>query len=141
MSSLPAQALQASRAAIMSALAEQPPKEPADVAEEYTTEPGEIQEIDMQAQAEGIRTVFNDPSNFNVKVMPRMLRLARVSLIVGRRRLASPLLTMDSLVRFAGNKRPQLATDSRLGVSADACAPDSSDRCRYGLDGGYQARH
>ena len=31
-------------------------------------EPGEIQEVDMQAQADNIRTVFNDPTNFNVKV-------------------------------------------------------------------------
>ncbi|EPT03950.1 hypothetical protein FOMPIDRAFT_1022101 [Fomitopsis schrenkii] len=32
-------------------------------------EPGEIQEVevDMQAHAESIRTVFNDPTNFNVK--------------------------------------------------------------------------
>lgn len=33
-------------------------------------EPGEIQEVevDMQAQAETIRTVFSDPKTFNVKV-------------------------------------------------------------------------
>lgn len=31
-------------------------------------EEGEIQEIDMESQAEGIRTVFSDPTNFNVKV-------------------------------------------------------------------------
>lgn len=31
-------------------------------------EPGEIQEVDMEVQAEGIRTVFSDPKNFNVKV-------------------------------------------------------------------------
>ncbi|KAH9944084.1 eukaryotic translation initiation factor 4E class I [Epithele typhae] len=31
------------------------------------SEPGEIQEVDMQAQAETIRTVFSDPTNFNVK--------------------------------------------------------------------------
>ena len=30
-------------------------------------EHGEISEVDMQAQAEGIRTVFNDPTHFNVK--------------------------------------------------------------------------
>ena len=55
----------ASRAAVTAALADQ--KDAND-----TAEPGEIQEVDMQAQAEDIRTVFNDPSNFNVKVsMPR----------------------------------------------------------------------
>lgn len=37
---------------------------------ENELEPGEIQEVevDMQAHAESIRTVFNDPTNFNVKV-------------------------------------------------------------------------
>jgi len=30
-------------------------------------EDGEIQEVDMESQAEGIRTVFSDPTNFNVK--------------------------------------------------------------------------
>ena len=69
-STLPPQALQASRAALASALAEQPPPTDAThVAEESeSSEPGEIQEVNMEAQAEGIRTVFNDPTNFNVKV-------------------------------------------------------------------------
>lgn len=31
-------------------------------------EDGEIQEVDMESQAEGIRTVFNNPKDFNVKV-------------------------------------------------------------------------
>ncbi|KAF7306981.1 Eukaryotic translation initiation factor 4e [Mycena indigotica] len=31
------------------------------------SEPGEVQEVDMQTQAETIRTVFSDPTNFNVK--------------------------------------------------------------------------
>ena len=37
---------------------------------ENALEPGEIQEVevDMQAHAESIRTVFNDATNFNVKV-------------------------------------------------------------------------
>lgn len=37
-----------------------------DKVDEY--EEGEVQEIDMESQAEGIRTVFSDPTNFNVKV-------------------------------------------------------------------------
>jgi translation initiation factor 4E len=53
-------ALTASRAALSAALADNTPDE--------VLEPGEIQEVDMQAQAEGIKTVFNDPTNFNVKV-------------------------------------------------------------------------
>lgn len=73
-SPLPGPALQASRSAVQAAVAEHPE------AEAYTTskddktaddgslEPGEIQEVDMQAQAETIRTVFSDPKNFNVKV-------------------------------------------------------------------------
>ncbi|KAJ3506281.1 hypothetical protein NLJ89_g6961 [Agrocybe chaxingu] len=62
-STLPAAALQASRAALSAALADQAIPTPTD--EEL--ENGEIQEVDMQAQAEGIRTVFSDPTNFNVK--------------------------------------------------------------------------
>lgn len=81
-SSLPAPALAASRAALNAAFADQQSAEPAadssnngtdanvngngDSAE--SLEPGEIQEVDMQAQAEGIRTVFSDPTHFNVKV-------------------------------------------------------------------------
>lgn len=34
---------------------------------ETNAEPGEIQEVDMQAQAESIRTVFSNPTDFNVK--------------------------------------------------------------------------
>jgi translation initiation factor 4E len=74
MSSLPSNALQASRAALASALAENPPPpnehEP-DVAED-PEEINEVQEIDIQAQVEGIRTVFNDPTNFNVKVTTKL---------------------------------------------------------------------
>jgi translation initiation factor 4E len=64
-STLPAPALQASRAAINAALAEQPHAN----TEIDDLEPGEIQEVDMEEQAEGIRTVFSDPKNFNVKVI------------------------------------------------------------------------
>lgn len=35
---------------------------------EESLEPGEIAEVDMESQANGIRTVFSDPKNFNVKV-------------------------------------------------------------------------
>ncbi|KAA1468227.1 eukaryotic translation initiation factor 4E class I [Dentipellis sp. KUC8613] len=76
-SSLPGSALQASRSAVQAALAEHPdataPAAPAgDKAKDAngeSLEPGEIQEIevDMQAQAESIKTVFSDPKNFNVK--------------------------------------------------------------------------
>lgn len=82
-SSLPSVALQASQAALNSALAD---VEKEKKAHENGTEPstegddnetkddndefedGEIQEVDMESQAEGIRTVFSDPKNFNVKV-------------------------------------------------------------------------
>jgi len=58
-SSLPAPALQASKAALNAALS--------DI---ESSEPGEVQEIevDMALQAETLKTVFNDPKNFNVKV-------------------------------------------------------------------------
>jgi len=59
-SALSGPALLASRAALSAAKAEH-------LENEQPLEPGEIQEVDMQAQAEGIRTVFSDPKNFNVK--------------------------------------------------------------------------
>jgi len=62
-STLPAPALQASRAALNAALADQPPSNN----EVDDFEEGEIPEVDMEEQAEGIRTVFSDPKNFNVK--------------------------------------------------------------------------
>jgi len=63
-SALSAPAFQASRAALSAALADQPPTNESD---NDSVESGEIQEVDMQAQAEGIRTVFSDQINFNVK--------------------------------------------------------------------------
>ena len=73
-SSLPGPALQASRSAVQAALVEHPEAEShstakdGEVGDDASLEPGEIQEVDMQAQAETIRTVFSDPKNFNVKV-------------------------------------------------------------------------
>ena len=91
MTSLPGQALQASRAALSAALADNPvPKDDVD----SQLEPGEIDEVDMQAQAEGIRTVFSDPKNFNVKVWPpRRLRTRGV-----HNGTAPTLFPVDSLV-------------------------------------------
>lgn len=66
-SGLSGSALTASRAALSAALADHPEvSNPVDN-DEDSLESGEVQEIDMQAQAEGIRTVFSDPANFNVK--------------------------------------------------------------------------
>lgn len=63
-SMLTGSALQASKAAVNAALQDQSsaPELPENL------EPGEIQEIDMETQADSIRTVFSDPTNFNVKV-------------------------------------------------------------------------
>lgn len=73
-SSLPGPALLASKAALSAALAENQAKESKSAnGEDESLEPGEIQEVDMQAQAETIRTVFSDPTNFNVKVCARLL--------------------------------------------------------------------
>lgn len=60
--------LQASRAALNAALAESAIAHQDGKGDDL--EPGEIQEIevDMESQAEGIKTVFSDPNNFNVKV-------------------------------------------------------------------------
>ena len=67
-SSLPGPALQATKAALSAALAENVKDSEKKANGEESPEPGEIQEVDMQQQAENIRTVFNDPKNFNVKV-------------------------------------------------------------------------
>jgi len=85
-SSLPSSALNASKAALAAAIADntdsnddaskatdgasQPPNLTVDTKaqdELEDKEPGEIQEVNMEAQAEEIRTVFNDPERFNVK--------------------------------------------------------------------------
>ena len=73
-STLPAPAMQASKAALNAALADV--KDSVDDSKGDSKEggaaddmeDGEIQEVDMEAQAEGIRTVFSDPKNFNVTV-------------------------------------------------------------------------
>lgn len=84
-STLPAPAMQASKAALNSALAEVKDSgddskgDAKDGGAADDIEEGEIQEVDMEAQAEGIRTVFSDPKNFNVIVrnshLCHMLRL------------------------------------------------------------------
>jgi translation initiation factor 4E len=63
-STLPGPAAQASKAALQAALAENEKKNSENVDEE-----GEAQELEvnMESQAENIRTVFSDPTNFNVK--------------------------------------------------------------------------
>lgn len=86
-SGLPAPALQASKAALSAALAENQSKESEKAnGEDENLEPGEIQEVDMQAQAETIRTVFSDPTNFNVKVRHLLFKRAitRYSCVIWR---------------------------------------------------------
>jgi hypothetical protein len=92
-SSLPGPALQASRSAVQAALAEHPEAEAhttskdGKASDDGSLEPGEIQEVDMQAQAETIRTVFSDAKNFNVKValltfpLPIFVQSAYLSLV------------------------------------------------------------
>lgn len=76
-STLPPAALQASKAALDAAMAEgkvadaaKPPSSQAENGKEGAgdMEEGEIQEVDMESQAQGIRTVFSNPKDFNVKV-------------------------------------------------------------------------
>jgi len=73
-SSLPGPALQASKAALSNVISETEKAEKAATTNGSASdegkgdlEDGEIPEVDMENQAESIRTVFNDPSNFNVK--------------------------------------------------------------------------
>lgn len=148
-SSLPAPALQASRAAVQSALrahgisegvdgkSEVADPNSADKANGETEEPGEIQEIevDMQAQAEQIRTVFNDPTNFNVKVCTLQSRSSKSLTSVA----APALLDLDALVRLARDQRSQPAADAIHSISADASPANTWRGSR--VDGGYQACH
>jgi translation initiation factor 4E len=64
--SLPTPAAQASKAALAAAISE-------NGTENGAGEDGEVQEIEvnMENQADHIRTVFSDPTNFNVKVRRR----------------------------------------------------------------------
>lgn len=68
-STLPAQAASVAKAAVTASMAEAGDSpEPSPATQNGSDEDGEIQEVNMEAQAEGIRTVFQDPKNFNVKV-------------------------------------------------------------------------
>ena len=103
-STLTGSALQASRAALNAAIADQQSaNSQSATAGDESLEQGEIQEIevDMQSQADAIRTVFSDPSNFNVKVC---LSLPRPRTSISQALLASVVLCMDPLVRLSFNK-------------------------------------
>lgn len=93
-STLPPAALQASKAALSSALAENEVKTPP-ANGDAPLEDGEIQEVDMQAQAETIRTVFSDPKNFNVKVRIPVLTLGTS---LAHSIAASTVLALDVVV-------------------------------------------
>ena len=146
-SSLPGPALQASRAAVQAALAEHPDAEAhttskdGDADDDGSLEPGEIQEVDMQAQAETIRTVFSDPKNFNVKV--RLLTLSTTNLcsisVPFFWFIAPAVFPMDTLVRFARNQGSESTSDTVYCISANTRPANAW--CRIGMDGGYKACH
>jgi hypothetical protein len=130
---LPASSQQANKAALTAALAENPVTAVNGQPKDTDIEPGEIQEVDMQAQAEGIRTVFSDPTNFNVKVCLclRSLRLQDLHLAM----LAPALLTLDTLVRFSCNQGPQPSPNPRFLFSSDPRPSNSQCCCCARLDG------
>ena len=148
-SSLPGAALQASRSAVQAALAEHPEAEAhttskdGKAGDDGSLEPGEIQEVDMQAQAETIRTVFSDSKNFNVKV-PLLTFLLPIYLSLFNQRtflwsLAPALFPMDTLVRFARNQGSEFTSDTIYCISTNT-RPTNAWR-RIGVDGGYKAGH
>lgn len=145
-STLPGPALQAAKAALTAALAENQVK-PTNGDATHDEEEGEIQEVDMQQQAENIRTVFNDPKNFNVKVCTHSGSIARKydrkNLIGCRMVLASTVLTLDSLVRLACDQGSQSASDTDDLLPSDASPSDPwwVGWCGARLDGGHQACH
>ena len=62
-------------------------------------EPGEIQEVDMEQQAQELRTVFSDPTNFNVKVRNHCLYTGCAYLLTPfAPSIAPAILCLDSLV-------------------------------------------
>ena len=134
-STLPAAALQASRAALSAALADQEASTSTDAPE--STEPGEIQEVevDMQKQAEQIRTVFSDPNNFNVKVSFSILRTpchpSSHSIFLP----ASFVLRLDSLVRLPIHQRSKSSPNTHLRIPPNPPSPNTRRCCCPGMDG------
>jgi hypothetical protein len=94
-STLSGPVFQASRAALSAALSDQRSLDA--TKKQDSPEPGEIQEVDMQAQAETIRTVFNDPKNFNVKVSLPLSASTSISDALP----APAILSLDVVVRFS----------------------------------------
>ena len=84
-SAFPAAAMQASKAALDAALSEtDKPEEKAETTEvskeksgSGDLEDGEIQEVDMEAQADAIRTVLHDPTNFNA-IVSHFVEIAQI---------------------------------------------------------------
>jgi hypothetical protein len=146
-SSLPGSALQASRSAVQAALAEHPEAEAhttstdGKAGDDGSLEPGEIQEVDMQAQAETIRTVFSDPKNFNVKVrlLTFLLPIVRIISVPFFWSIAPALFPMDTLVRFTCNQGSEFTSDTIYFISTNT-RPANAWR-RIGVDGGYKAGH
>jgi hypothetical protein len=146
-SSLPGPALQASRTAVQAALAEHSEAEAHTTSKDGKTdddgslEPGEIQEVDMQAQAETIRTVFSDPKNFNVKVpLLTFLTIYLCSISVPFFwSIAPALFSMDTLVRFARNQGSKFTSDTIYCISTNTHRANAWRR--IGVDGGYKAGH
>lgn len=146
-SSLPGPALQASRSAVQAALAEHPEVEAhttskdGEADDDGSLEPGEIQEVDMQAQAETIRTVFSDSKNFNVKVplLTFLLPIFCSISVTFSWSIAPALFPMDTLVRFARDQGSKFTSDAVYCISSDT-RPADAGRC-IGMDGGYKAGH
>ena len=155
-SSLPSSALNASKAALAAAIADntdsnddaskatdgasQPPNLTVDTKaqdESEDKEPGEIQEVNMETQAEEIRTVFNDPERFNVKVI--IAPLSPDLLHAYSHLPASSLLTLDIMVRFSCNKGAKPSSDAKRGLPPDTV--HTKHGCSRRLDGRHQTCH
>lgn len=153
--------MQASKVALNYALAEAKKSDDRDVVDSPKetsqedgagddVEDGEIQEVDMEAQAEGIRTVFSDPKNFNVTVRicstcPRISELTLTRRCPANAHalllcLASSCFDLDPMVRLSYDKKPQPTSNAHRDFpSSDAATSDSWSCCCNGLDGGHQA--
>ena len=137
-SSLPPAALQASRAALSAALADQESSATSNAADQ-SQEEGEIQEVDMQAQAENIRTVFSDPGNFNVKVRTssRFHRWSVSDRVATGNPPAPSLLCLDFVVRFSVHQRSKSAANPHFRLPSNTTPADAWLSSSTGMDGGH----
>jgi translation initiation factor 4E len=118
---LPPPALQASKAALAAAVAE---NEKADA----SYEDGEVQEVEvnMETQADQIKTVFSDPTNFNVKVRALLPRVDSIILSFLQHPLFSPWTLWFDSPATKGRNLPQTPSLSAFPTTPHPATPGAA---------------